>query len=302
MNQLKEGDQEKQEEDAYDYMTQMMSPGPAPGPTTDENDDNFQRANNDMIQQSVMRSLTNLGDYEDLLKIHKLANQSFPQFVNQYNNQILVMPDQKVSINTVDKGLQQIDLKELAEDKEQLELSDFKTLETLAIDEGCYVSAIVDWGIMIVHLQHEDGKEFHWSLFSNDEYKQIHHGKWEIKKTIIKSILHDSCLYVLDLEGTVSYHIGNSGKHFTEIMHHCTDIFVNDSLYAKQSILSEQGQLVNQVVKKVQEEVEIQDGFQLDKTIVQARLTPCFFTQSISVGKLMLLVNGSTLFIRNEVK
>ena len=53
-----------------------------------------------------MPSLANLGNYEDLLKIHKLANESFPQFVNQYNNQILVMPDQKVSINTVERGLQ----------------------------------------------------------------------------------------------------------------------------------------------------------------------------------------------------
>ena len=94
-------------------------------------------------------------------------------------------------------------------------------------------------------------------LVSNDEYEPIYQAKWEIKKTIIKFILHHNCLYILDLEGNVSYHIGNSGLQFTEIMQHCTDIFVNDSLYAKQSTLSEQGQLVNQVVKKVQEEVEV---------------------------------------------
>lgn len=41
LKKLKEADKEEQEEDAYDYMKQMMSSGPAPGPITDESDDNF---------------------------------------------------------------------------------------------------------------------------------------------------------------------------------------------------------------------------------------------------------------------
>ena len=49
MKKLKEGCKEKQEEEAYDYMTQMMSSGQTPGPTTDENDDNFQRASSGSI-------------------------------------------------------------------------------------------------------------------------------------------------------------------------------------------------------------------------------------------------------------
>ena len=51
MKKLKEGDKEKIEDNTYDYMTQMMSPGPVPaaGSTTNGYDDNFQRANNEPI-------------------------------------------------------------------------------------------------------------------------------------------------------------------------------------------------------------------------------------------------------------
>ena len=52
------------------------------------------------------------------------------------------MADQRVFVNTEDKGVLYMDLKELAEDKEQLELSDFKKLE-VKIDQGQSVSMIV---------------------------------------------------------------------------------------------------------------------------------------------------------------
>ena len=135
-------------------------------------------------------------------------------------------------------------------------------METLEIDEGFTVSAFVDWNplkIIMVMLQREDGKQIHFQAFLNDEkYKHFWQEKWDTKKMLIKFILHDNWLYTLDLEGTVSYHIGGMpAMRLREIMQHCTDIFVNDRLYAKQSTLSEQGQLVNQVIKKVGEEVEI---------------------------------------------
>ena len=54
------------------------------------------------------------------------------------------MPDQRVFVNTEDKGVLYIDLKELAADKERLEPSDLKTLE-IRIDQGFSVSMIVIW-------------------------------------------------------------------------------------------------------------------------------------------------------------
>ena len=52
------------------------------------------------------------------------------------------MPDQKVAVSTVDKGVLYFDLKELAEDRERLELSDFKSLDNLKIREGFSVPMI----------------------------------------------------------------------------------------------------------------------------------------------------------------
>ena len=50
--------------------------------------------------------------------------------------------DQRVFINTEDKGVLYFDLNELAADKEQLELSDFKKFE-IQIDQGFSVSIII---------------------------------------------------------------------------------------------------------------------------------------------------------------
>ena len=55
------------------------------------------------------------------------------------------MPDQKVTVNTVEQGVLYFDLKELAEDRQQLELSDFKSFEQLQIEEGFSVSMICEW-------------------------------------------------------------------------------------------------------------------------------------------------------------
>ena len=55
------------------------------------------------------------------------------------------MPDQKVFMNTVDKGVLYFDLRELEEDKAQLELSDFKSFDHLHIDEGFSVSMLFCW-------------------------------------------------------------------------------------------------------------------------------------------------------------
>ena len=54
------------------------------------------------------------------------------------------MSDQRVFINTEDRGVLYFDLKELAADKEQLELSDLKKIE-IRIDQGFSVSMFVQW-------------------------------------------------------------------------------------------------------------------------------------------------------------
>ena len=55
------------------------------------------------------------------------------------------MPDQKVVVNTVEKGVLYFDLKMLAEDRQQLELSDFKSFDHLQIGEGFVVTMICEW-------------------------------------------------------------------------------------------------------------------------------------------------------------
>ena len=56
-----------------------------------------------------------------------------------------MMVDQKVIVNTVEKGVLYFDLKELAEDRYQLELSDFKSFDHLQIHEGYSVSMLCFW-------------------------------------------------------------------------------------------------------------------------------------------------------------
>ena len=52
------------------------------------------------------------------------------------------MSDQKVIVNTVEKGVLYFDLKELAEKRKQLALSDFKSFDHLQIEEGFSVSML----------------------------------------------------------------------------------------------------------------------------------------------------------------
>ena len=56
------------------------------------------------------------------------------------------MSDQKVVVNSVEKGVLYFDLKELEEDRQQLELSDFKSFDDLKqIEEGFVVTMICEW-------------------------------------------------------------------------------------------------------------------------------------------------------------
>ena len=55
------------------------------------------------------------------------------------------MPDQRVFVNTEKKGVLYFDLEELAEDKQQLELSDFKSFDHLQSREGEAVTMICLW-------------------------------------------------------------------------------------------------------------------------------------------------------------
>ena len=46
-------------------------------------------------------------------------------------------------------------------------------------------------------------------------------------------IQYGNLLYRLDIDGKVSIHIGGQ-KGFKQVMKQCTDIFVTDTVYAKQ--------------------------------------------------------------------
>ena len=52
------------------------------------------------------------------------------------------MPDQRVFVNTEKKGVLYFNLEELEEDRQQLELSDFKSFDNLQSREGEAVSMI----------------------------------------------------------------------------------------------------------------------------------------------------------------
>ena len=52
------------------------------------------------------------------------------------------MPDQRIFFNTEDEGVLYVDLKELAADKKQLELSDLKKFD-IGVKRGFVVSMII---------------------------------------------------------------------------------------------------------------------------------------------------------------
>ena len=47
---------------------------------------------------------------------------------------------------------------------------------------------------------------------------------------------------------------------------------------------------------------EYRDELQISQTIAKAKETASFFSKSLSVDGLLLLANGSTMYIRSEVK
>ena len=73
-------------------------------------------------------------------------------------------------------------------------------------------------------------------------------------------------------------------------------------MYARQFSVDEKGQLVSSVVHLVKDQNEYIDDFQISATIAQAKQTFSFLSQAISIGELMLLSNGSTMYIRHEAK
>ena len=70
-------------------------------------------------------------------------NAKFIQSVNEYHNQILVMQNKDVFVNTEQNGVIYINLKELPENKKQLQLSDFEVLNGLR--EGYSVFALFEF-------------------------------------------------------------------------------------------------------------------------------------------------------------
>ena len=78
------------------------------------------------------------------------------------------------------------------------------------------------------------------------------------KQTIIKQIQEGNLVYRLDIDGNVSIHVGGkSGFH--QIMQHCTDIFVLETVYARQFIVKENS-LLGTVQKRCSDNYKVGDS------------------------------------------
>ena len=227
------------------------------------------------------------------------------QSANLHHNQVVLMPDKKVFLITEQNQVVYFDLNELEEEKERLEMSDFKTMLD-GLEDDYQLSCVCQWHpfdfLLIVMSQSLTEKKFRFHAYDrHNEYVQTLDRKIDNMQTIIKLIQHQDHIYALDLEGNVGIHIGGT-FNFTQVMQHCTDIFLTDQLYARQFSVDAEGSLVDTVVKRVGESNEAQESFEISKAIVHENSVPSFFSHSISVDGLMLLANGSTLYIRCDQK
>ena len=124
----------------------------------------------------------------------------------------------------------------------------------------------------------------------------------ENEHKIIKMIHFGDILYALDLNGNVGTQSIGSMKEFTWVLQHCTDIEVTDCVYAKQFYVDDTVQLKSQTVKLLGDKSEVMRDFQLSMAITEFSDIPGFFTHSLSTKDgLMLLVSGSTLYVRRQV-
>lgn len=101
----------------------------------------------------------------------------------------------------------------------------------------------------------------------NEECKCVFYHEVETKQEILKWVKVDHLQFYLDMDGNVFHGVaGGDVKQFNKVMQSCTDILAIDrELYGRQFILDGSGQLVSQVLHRVNgKKNELRDNFEFN--------------------------------------